>query len=867
MMIALTMAATLVTPVFSVAPAHADTVVGTAGLFVPVQGRLVDSRVGTGISKAPLAPLAPRKVQVTGAAGIPSDGVSAVLVTMTTLDPTVAGQTSAGPADGALAGVMRYDAGAYTSNSAVVMVSDAGQINIQATSTTNVVVDVQGYYTIGNGVTAAGGYSPVTQSRIVDTINGVGLPKAKLAGGSTSTIQVSGKGGVPAGAKAVFVNFQIDNGTTAAGFINPYATSATSRPNSTLNFDGTPYTSIGAIVPLAADGTIKVYLSGSNTIDLLMDIEGYFTAGGSSSSAGIFTPAVAKIYDTRAATHVAPGATVTIPIGGTNDIPTVANGLSAITANLTVVDTGTAGGYARAYASGTTEPTNVGTVTFNKGAAGTYTTNLATIPVGTDNAIKIHNVSTDTVDYILDLNGWYTKMPTVEVACPKPFVSESWTEGTTPTTVNCTLAATNPYGSPLTVYATYDETSYGPYTVPAKSSIKPVLLIPAQGGGHVITAETETPEGEPVIASYEFSVGDWSTAPWDTSLTDRSTTDLRPTLDYTPGYGSFPADGTLVYTLSTNPDGRTNPIQTSNGTTREMEVTAGLLSPGITYYWAATATGRVGGSTGLKTLKSSAYRFTTSTKYSKTDEPPAKIQFNSPDTAGYIDTFASILSENGSQATAKFFTQAAQDPAVIELPGLADQSSATKKQVFEVSAEAAAKDSLLTEGDLPIEVRTPVVDDPGISTFSLSSAPVMGKAINNGRSWYWKNRYNYTECVARIFCRITSWLEFEFTVDPGKFMTKTGLKFNKWGTKVGNLSLTSWIFVAGNNDSVTGWNTWNAPGHGVQWNRHSSTLNKSFQAWYQFKVAKPGGSDSGEFKTKKSATCKQPSSGAYQCLF
>lgn len=148
----------------------------------------MDSRVGTGISKAPLAPMTPRTVQVTGIAGLPDDSVSAVLVTVTAVAPTTVGQMSAGPSDGALVGVMRYDASPYTSNSAVVMVSAEGQINIQATTSTNVMVDVQGYYTIGNGVTAAGGYSPVTQSRIVDTVNGVGLAKAKLAGGSTSTI-------------------------------------------------------------------------------------------------------------------------------------------------------------------------------------------------------------------------------------------------------------------------------------------------------------------------------------------------------------------------------------------------------------------------------------------------------------------------------------------------------------------------------------------------------------------------------------------------------------------------------------------------------------------------------------------------------
>lgn len=358
--------------------------------------------------------MAPRTVQVTAAAGIPADGVSAVLVTITAVAPTTAGQMSAGPTDGAMVGVMRYDASPYTSNSAVVMVSADGEINLQATTTTNVMVDVQGYYTIGNGVTAAGGYSPVTQSRIVDTVNGVGLAKAKLAGGSTSTIQVTGKAGVPAGAAAVFVNFQISNSTTVAGYINPYATSSTSRPGVSLNFDASPSTSIGAIVPIAADGTIKMYLSAGNTIDLLLDVEGYFTPGGGSSSAGVFTPAVAKIYDTRSTTHVPPGATVTIPIGGTNGIPNVTSGLSAMTANLTVVDTGAAGGYARAYASGTTEPTGVSTLTFSPATAGTLTTNLATIPVGTDNAIKIHNVSTDTVDYILDLQGWYSILPPTE---------------------------------------------------------------------------------------------------------------------------------------------------------------------------------------------------------------------------------------------------------------------------------------------------------------------------------------------------------------------------------------------------------------------------------------------------------------------
>lgn len=488
--------------------------------------------------------------------------------------------------------------------------------------------------------------------------------------------------------------------------------------------------------------------------------------------------------------------------------------------------------------------------------------------MGSDNAIKIHNVSSDTVDYILDLNGWYTKMPTVALSCPTPFVGEAWTEGTAQTMVDCTLAATNPYASPLTVFVTYDDDaeSYGPYTVPAKASATPTISIPAQGGNHVLTAETETPDGEPVVTSYEFSVGDWSTAPWSTSLTDGSTTDLRPTVDYFPAYGSFPDEGTLVYTLSTDPDGRTNPIQTSDGSSREMQVTTGLLAPGTTYYWTATATGLVEGQQGLKTRTSDVYRFTTSTKYTSADEPTVGIQFNSSDTDNYVDTYASILSENGPEATSSFFAQAAEDPAHIELPGLAEQSTETKQEVFQVSADAAASNSLVTDGDLPVEVQSAAGSEPEVEADSFSSAAVMGNAINNGRSWQWKNKYYVTECTW-ILCRNTSWLEFTFTVDPGKKATRTSLNFLKWGTKIGNMSINSWVFAAGNNYGASGWKIWSTPGKGVQWNFHNSTLNKSFQAWYEFKVGRPGGTHAGEFKTKKSAACKEPAGQAYQCPF
>jgi len=297
-----------------------------------------------------------------------------------------------------------------------------------------------------------------------------------------------------------------------------------------------------------------------------------------------------------------------------------------------------------------------------------------------------------------------------------------------------------------------------------------------------------------------------------------------------------------------------------------MQVTAGLLSPGTTYYWTATATGSVEGHIGLKTLNSAAYRFTTSAKYSSANEPAAKIQFESLGTAGYVEAFASIMSENGPQVTEAFFKQAAMDPAAIQLPGLVEQSDATKKQVFAISADAAANNSPIKESDLPMEVQSTQAEQPEISTFSVSSAPVAGVAAHDRRTWIFDHKVVRVEC-SWFSCRTVAWITTTYTTDPGQYRSKTGLKFKKWGNYFGSVSITSSILAAGSNVSVTGWVLWNAPGSGVQYNSHTSTLNKSFQAWYQIKVGTPNGPWLREFKTKKSAACKNPSVGAYQCLF
>ncbi len=55
-----------------------------------------------------------------------------------------------------------------------------------------------------------GGFTAVTPARILDTRTGLGAPAAKVAGGQTVELQVTGRGGIPAGGvSAVALNVTV----------------------------------------------------------------------------------------------------------------------------------------------------------------------------------------------------------------------------------------------------------------------------------------------------------------------------------------------------------------------------------------------------------------------------------------------------------------------------------------------------------------------------------------------------------------------------------------------------------------------------------------------------------------------------------
>ena len=112
-------------------------------------------------------------VTVTGVGGIPSSGVSAVVLNLTAIGPTSSGYLSAFPTGATKAEVstVNFNKGETTPNRVIVKVGSNGQISIyNFLGNTNFAVDVSGYYTDGSSSSQTGSlFNPVTPARILDT--------------------------------------------------------------------------------------------------------------------------------------------------------------------------------------------------------------------------------------------------------------------------------------------------------------------------------------------------------------------------------------------------------------------------------------------------------------------------------------------------------------------------------------------------------------------------------------------------------------------------------------------------------------------------------------------------------------------------
>jgi hypothetical protein len=255
---------------------------GPDGLFTPVvPARLLDTRSGNGAPVAKLGPAQTLNLQVTGRGGVPSAGVSSVVLNVTVTNPSAPGYLTVWPASAAmpLASNLNFAANQTVPNRVVVGVSSAGMVSIfNGVGSTDVVVDVNGWFTDASGA-AGSRFVGITPTRILDSRTGNGGYADPWGPNSGRGLTVAGINGVPLMTDpnpptAVVANVTVTN-TTASSYLTTWPDGAAQPLASDLNWSGGTVPNL-VVVQVGPTGKINI-LNGAGCTDVVVDVVGWFT--------------------------------------------------------------------------------------------------------------------------------------------------------------------------------------------------------------------------------------------------------------------------------------------------------------------------------------------------------------------------------------------------------------------------------------------------------------------------------------------------------------------------------------------------------------------------------------------------------------
>lgn len=118
-------------------------------------------------------------------------------------------------------------------------------------------------------------YSPTAPVRILDTRNGTGGYLGAVPSDTTLTLAVAGVNGVPVDATAVMLNVTVTK-PEVNGYITVFPDGAAQPLASNLNFLGGE-TIPNQVTVALTDGKINLYNGSGGTVQLVVDLEGWFT--------------------------------------------------------------------------------------------------------------------------------------------------------------------------------------------------------------------------------------------------------------------------------------------------------------------------------------------------------------------------------------------------------------------------------------------------------------------------------------------------------------------------------------------------------------------------------------------------------------
>jgi hypothetical protein len=385
---------------------------GPGGAYHPVvPARILDTRTPLGGHPGALGAGQTLTLQVAGAGGAPA-GAYAAVMNMTVTNGTTPSYLTLFPADTArpLASNLNWTASQTVANLVEIRLSASGAVNIfNAAGQADVIADLTGWVSApSNTPGAVGLFNAVLPARLLDTRDGTGAPKAPVAGGSSVSLQVTGRGGVPSsGVAAVVLNLTATN-VSGLTYITAWPQGSARPTASNLNPGAGQTVANRVLVKVGTGGRVDLF-NAAGRVDLVADVSGWFTDGSVATSGATFvgvTPS--RILDTRdntggLGTLLWPARPVAVLVAGRGGVPamTAPKAPTAVVINVTITGP-TAGGYLTAWPDGAPQPL----ASDLNWVAGQTIPNLVVVGLGSDGKVEIYSPFGYT-DVIFDVVGYY----------------------------------------------------------------------------------------------------------------------------------------------------------------------------------------------------------------------------------------------------------------------------------------------------------------------------------------------------------------------------------------------------------------------------------------------------------------------------
>jgi YVTN family beta-propeller protein len=290
--------------------------------------------------------------------------------------------------------------GRIKANAAIMPAGAGGEISVYATNTTNVIVDVNGYFAPVSGSTLA--FYPLPPCRVADTRHSgypQGLGPPFLTGGAERQFPIlnATSCNIPSGAAAYSLNFSVvPHGSLF--YMTVWPTGETRPTVSTLNdIPGQIIANAAIVTAGSSSGEVSVYPT--NDTDLVIDINGYFAAAGQ-GGLSLYGVTPCRVIDTRKIGSGLPfSGTLSPPVDVVDSPCSVPSAAQAYVFNASVVPQGYLG-YLTLWPDGTTQPL----VSTLNALDGSISSNMAIVPSTNG---KVDAFASGLTQLILDISSYF----------------------------------------------------------------------------------------------------------------------------------------------------------------------------------------------------------------------------------------------------------------------------------------------------------------------------------------------------------------------------------------------------------------------------------------------------------------------------